>query len=55
VFPHGDWYLACRSDKADNKEIRTFRDWLLQEIRKDETMPESRHPHGKTTKDQSPP
>ena len=42
VFNHGDWYLACRSDNADNKEICVFRNWLLEEIRKDETMPQSR-------------
>lgn len=42
VFTHGDWYLACLSDKADNEEICTFREWLLQEVKEDKAMPQSR-------------
>jgi LysR family glycine cleavage system transcriptional activator len=42
VFPHGDWYLACRSEKAESEEIRNFRDWLLQAIHEDGSMPQSR-------------
>jgi len=42
VFTHGDWYLACPSDKADNEEISIFREWLLQEVKEDKAMPQSR-------------
>jgi LysR family glycine cleavage system transcriptional activator len=42
VFAVGDWYLACRSDKAEREEISIFRDWLLQAIHKDKSMPKSR-------------
>ena len=42
VFAHGDWYLACLSDKADSEEIRTFWDWLLQEVHQDKAMSQSR-------------
>jgi LysR family glycine cleavage system transcriptional activator len=42
VFAVGDWYLACRSDKADREEISIFRDWLLQAIHHDKSMPKSR-------------
>jgi LysR family glycine cleavage system transcriptional activator len=42
VFAHGDWYLACLSDKADSEEISNFRDWLLQEVHQDKAMSQSR-------------
>ncbi|MEE8496485.1 MAG: hypothetical protein V3S21_08405, partial [Xanthomonadales bacterium] len=46
VFNHGDWYLACLSDKTDREEISIFRDWLLQEVHKDKAMSQSRQsPH----------
>ena len=42
VFTHGDWYLACLNDKVNKEEISIFRDWLLQEVRKDKTMSQTR-------------
>ncbi len=42
VFTHGDWYLTCLGDKADNKEVSIFRDWLLKEVNKDKTMSQFR-------------
>jgi LysR family glycine cleavage system transcriptional activator len=42
VYPRGDWYLACRIDKSDRPEIRIFRDWLLHEVHRDKSMPQSR-------------
>jgi len=42
VYTHGDWYLACRSEKRDSPEISIFRDWLLHEVHRDRAMPQSR-------------
>jgi len=38
VRPDGDWYLACRKEKLDQKSIRLFRDWLIAEVNRDEAM-----------------
>ena len=42
VFTQGDWYLACREEKADGQMVSTFREWLLAEIAKDPNMLKSR-------------
>jgi LysR family glycine cleavage system transcriptional activator len=35
VFARGDWYLACRKENAISQKITKFRDWMLDEVRKD--------------------
>jgi len=32
------WYLVCRKEKSQQKKLEIFREWLLQEIREDETL-----------------
>jgi len=44
VNTHGDWYLACRNDKTETSEIRIFRDWLVEQVHNDKSMPQSRQP-----------
>jgi LysR family glycine cleavage system transcriptional activator len=53
VFNHGDWYLACLSDKTDREEISIFRNWLLQEVHKDKDMSQSRQSPDATIKELS--
>jgi LysR family glycine cleavage system transcriptional activator len=48
TFTLGDWYLACPGDKADNPEMCLFRDWLIEEVRRDGAMARSRHPPDET-------
>jgi LysR family glycine cleavage system transcriptional activator len=38
VHPDGDWYLACRKEKLDQKSFRLFREWLIAEVDRDEAM-----------------
>ncbi len=34
----GDWNLVCRKEKANTEKLVKFREWILSEIQKDETM-----------------
>lgn len=38
IYPEGDWYLACRKEKLDQKSFRVFREWLMSEVEKDQAM-----------------
>ncbi len=40
----GDWHLVCRRETANTVKLAKFREWLLQEIAKDETMQTNRNP-----------
>lgn len=42
VYNPGDWYLVCRPGKAATEEICLYRDWLLDQVGKDATMPPPR-------------
>ncbi len=42
VYTHGDWYLACREDKADAEMVSAFRGWLLDQVSQDQEMHKSR-------------
>jgi LysR family glycine cleavage system transcriptional activator len=42
IYTTGDWYLACREDKAQRPDIAAFRDWLLQQAAGDPEMPPPR-------------
>lgn len=42
TYTTGDWYLACREDKATRPDIAAFRDWLLQQAAADPDMPPAR-------------
>jgi len=42
VFARGNWYLACRKEKANADKIAKFRAWLLEEVRKDPATPVGR-------------
>jgi len=42
VTAAGEWYLACRRDKADCAKIANFRRWLLQEIKEDSDLSDAR-------------
>jgi len=42
VYARGDWYLVCREEKAGNPDIEIFRQWLLEQIKADPTMPPRR-------------
>lgn len=35
VFALGDWYLACRREKANSDKVTKFRAWMLSEILQD--------------------
>ena len=46
VYTRGDWYLACRSEKATSEKITVFREWLLSQIETDQSMARERpSPH----------
>lgn len=34
----GEWYLVCRQERAGNKKVAAFREWMLQEIMADEDL-----------------
>jgi len=34
----GEWYLACRQGKAQDKKVLAFRQWLLEEIKNDPAL-----------------
>lgn len=38
VLARGDWYLACRKEKAETDKMTKFRAWMLREIRNDPSM-----------------
>jgi hypothetical protein len=39
IYNDGDWYLACRKEKAHAEKILLFRSWILTQISADDTMP----------------
>lgn len=39
IYHPRDWYLVCREDKAQRHDLAIFRQWLLQEIAADASMP----------------
>jgi LysR family glycine cleavage system transcriptional activator len=49
VFTRGDWYLACRTEKAKSDKVVKFRNWMLGEIRRDPTMQKRRDHEDKIT------
>jgi LysR family glycine cleavage system transcriptional activator len=44
IFPEhrvanpNSWYFVCRKEKSQQKKLEIFREWLLQEIREDQTL-----------------
>ncbi len=38
VRTSGDWNLVCRKETATLDKLVKFREWILREIQKDETM-----------------
>jgi len=42
VYPRGDYYLACREQRSNNKRIKAFRSWLLAEMSNDDQIPKLR-------------
>ena len=38
VRTRGDWNLVCRKEKFNSEKLVKFREWILREIEKDETM-----------------
>ena len=42
IYNDGNWYLVCRKAKADSEKIAIYRDWLLDQIKNDPTMPPAR-------------
>lgn len=38
VYHPRDWYLVCRLEKAEHRDIATFRHWLLEQIEADPSM-----------------
>lgn len=38
VYTRGDWFMACRNERAETDKVASFRAWLLQEIRRDPAM-----------------
>ena len=42
VYVPRDWYFVCREEKSEQPDIVTFRQWMLQQIAADETMPPPR-------------
>jgi LysR family glycine cleavage system transcriptional activator len=47
-FPNGriyvpkDWYFVCREEKSEHPDVATFRQWMLEQVAADETMPAPR-------------
>ena len=47
-FPNGgiyvpsDWYFVCREEKSEHPDVATFRQWMLEQVAADETMPPPR-------------
>lgn len=42
TYVPNDWYLVCREQKKDHPDIVSFREWLLDQVAEDESMPPSR-------------
>ena len=42
VPTRGDWHLVCRKETVNTVKLAKFRDWLLQEVQKDDTMQSNR-------------
>lgn len=42
VYVPGDWYLVCREEKTSHPDIVSFREWLLEQVAADESMPPPR-------------
>ena len=33
------WHLACRKEKQQTMRVEVFREWLLQQVAEDESLP----------------
>ncbi len=42
IYTRGNWYLVCRKEKAGHPDVKTFRDWLVNQIMTDPAMPPRR-------------
>ena len=37
-----DWYFVCREEKSEHPDVATFRQWMLEQVAADESMPAPR-------------
>jgi LysR family glycine cleavage system transcriptional activator len=42
IYSPGDWFLVCREEKANHPDIECFRNWLLEQVSADGSMPPRR-------------
>ncbi|MFP6839341.1 MAG: transcriptional regulator GcvA [Pseudohongiellaceae bacterium] len=40
VIANGDWWLVCRQEKAELKRVELFRQWLIEQVKLDQELPE---------------
>lgn len=42
IYNPRDWFLVCRQEKEDHPDVVCFREWMLEQVAADDTMPPGR-------------